>query len=1020
MKYSNVFVIAVLVSVFAAGFVCIADDAEAAPSNSGEAFVEDINTLLKGSVGEDIASATYTEGVVEILVDPSYTSLVALVDTAELKANAYQTFITYETFYLDGVYYVSSYIPDVDNGVNAALRIVGEMQDKLCSAQPGTITVFESSDFSVNKDGYDAFSGSLVVKVVADQDDIDFAKFASEYVQVDSESGQIYFTICFYGIDRNQSMDNIVDTVATMTADEFFLGNVNSGKVNTLCEQLIKYPGAVNSVAFIWENDGEIYSVAVDGFQPGEGKDAFQKLVAGISNSKAILPGLKDGWNEPVKTFQEPITGKYFVDDGAAVANYHVGNGTVVVLKALFDATVTPGYRNSGMAFVDDMNRFFEESGLDKVASGVYTDECLKFNFDYSAIYDRTVDININQTVEAMAKEILTSYDLFSINGVDYVVDGKPVTSAAHQLMYIVAGMADTVRKATPGDTELFLSDSFSVKKNLWDQYDGAISLSTTLDQFAIDAANYVSQFISVDPETLTISVRGYIYGLSEDYNASDLAFIYSHVNAKQLFEQKYVDYINWGCDMLMDEGAQFAPYFSIVWNINGVDYKLSLNEFTPGEGKDAFQKLAAGIYDSINSAPAGYSNGWEVPVKDFYVSPAHYVADGLGVMSVPGYPEFAVPVHGELALLDRPFDITILAPEHAVIIIVPHIDPIRVPVVVIPEPGYEVEDVFVEIDGVEHNITEDGYFELTGDAVVRADVQQIPPEPVHVTSVILNKESIDLVVGKTAFLQATVLPANATDKAVTWSSSNPAVASVDANGKVTAKSVGTAIITVTTVDGGFTDSCTVNVLEYIPVESMTLNITSATIDVGEYVVLIPKFLPQGASDTVVWTSSNTNVATVSYGVVWGVSPGHVVITATTVKEGISATCDIYVVGGDVPVTGVNLSAETATVDVGKSISLFATVLPANATNKAVTWSTSDASVATVYNGVVTGVAVGNATITVTTVDGGFTASCQVTVVYTPVTGVTLDKSKIDMKVGEVASVVATVAPANATNKAVT
>ena len=126
-----------------------------------------------------------------------------------------------------------------------------------------------------------------------------------------------------------------------------------------------------------------------------------------------------------------------------------------------------------------------------------------------------------------------------------------------------------------------------------------------------------------------------------------------------------------------------------------------------------------------------------------------------------------------------------------------------------------------------------------------------------------------------------------------------------------------------------------------------------------------------------------------------------------------------------VGVTGVTLNKSSLSLDVGDTETLTATVTPGNATNKAVSWSTSNAAVATVANGVVTAVAPGSATITVTTADGGKTAACSVTVTEdgttgVPVTGVTLNKSSLSLTVGGTETLTATVAPSNATNKAVT
>ena len=119
-------------------------------------------------------------------------------------------------------------------------------------------------------------------------------------------------------------------------------------------------------------------------------------------------------------------------------------------------------------------------------------------------------------------------------------------------------------------------------------------------------------------------------------------------------------------------------------------------------------------------------------------------------------------------------------------------------------------------------------------------------------------------------------------------------------------------------------------------------------------------------------------------GVVTGKAVGTATITATsTVDDTKSGSCTVTVIEaqGSIPVTSVTVTPATTSVQVGKTRSLTATVAPANADNKTVTWRSSDEKVATVNaNGVVTGVAAGEATITATTVDGNKAASCQVTV----------------------------------------
>ena len=130
-------------------------------------------------------------------------------------------------------------------------------------------------------------------------------------------------------------------------------------------------------------------------------------------------------------------------------------------------------------------------------------------------------------------------------------------------------------------------------------------------------------------------------------------------------------------------------------------------------------------------------------------------------------------------------------------------------------------------------------------------------------------------------------------------------------------------------------------------------------------------------------------------------------------------------VTGDViyKVTGVSLSPKTLSLNPGKGGTLTATITPSNATSQNVTWKSSDTKVATVDNGLVTAVAEGTATITVTTTDGNFEDTCTVTVTQpaeTPVTSVTLDKTSLTLDVGGSDTLTATVKPDNATDKAVT
>ncbi|QSH92275.1 hypothetical protein C5N99_07330 [Treponema medium] len=129
-----------------------------------------------------------------------------------------------------------------------------------------------------------------------------------------------------------------------------------------------------------------------------------------------------------------------------------------------------------------------------------------------------------------------------------------------------------------------------------------------------------------------------------------------------------------------------------------------------------------------------------------------------------------------------------------------------------VPEKGYEVEKWTVNGTAVANNVSTTYSHKVTAAVTVKVSFKALPPSAVAVTGVTLDKPTVSLVAGTSTTLTATVLPANATNKTVAWSSDKPAIASVDKNGTVTAHKAGEAVIIVTTEDGGKTASCKVNV----------------------------------------------------------------------------------------------------------------------------------------------------------------------------------------------------------------
>ena len=275
----------------------------------------------------------------------------------------------------------------------------------------------------------------------------------------------------------------------------------------------------------------------------------------------------------------------------------------------------------------------------------------------------------------------------------------------------------------------------------------------------------------------------------------------------------------------------------------------------------------------------------------------------------------------------------------------------------------------------------------------------------ITVTSVTLDKTSLSMKAGDTETLKATVNPTDATDKTITWMSSDVSVVTVS-EGKLTAKDSGTA--TITAKAGNCTADCTVTVS--VDVESVSLDITTLSLSVGESATLTATVKPDNASDkNVVWTSSDNSVATVSNGKVTAVKAGTATVKATC--GGKTAECVVTVT---VPTGSITLNKTVLSLSVGESATLTATVKPDNASDKNVVWTSSDNSVATVSNGKVTAVKAGTATVKATC--GGKTAECVVTVTA-KVTGVKLNTSSIMLMSGDYSILKATIIPDNAANK---
>lgn len=312
-----------------------------------------------------------------------------------------------------------------------------------------------------------------------------------------------------------------------------------------------------------------------------------------------------------------------------------------------------------------------------------------------------------------------------------------------------------------------------------------------------------------------------------------------------------------------------------------------------------------------------------------------------------------------------------------------------------------------------------------TGNFFYYVDYLTVELNAIAVTGVSVSPSTLSMPDLTTSQLSATVTPTDASNKTVTWSSSNTAVATVSSSGLVSALTPGEATITATTNSGNLTSSCIVTVtpsgLVKYEAEDATRIDTYIVSDWPGYsgIGFINHFGAVGNSVQFTITGANAGAQdiTVSYatgtGIVlnlyvndvlvgpanfantggWGNWTNHVdnvTLNAgtNTIKYQKDVSADSWlnfdyltVEGSNVSVTGVTMSSTTLSVAVNATSQLTATVAPMDASNKAVAWSSSDTGVATVSaSGLVTGVAAGDATITVTTVDGSYTATCDVTV----------------------------------------
>lgn len=288
-----------------------------------------------------------------------------------------------------------------------------------------------------------------------------------------------------------------------------------------------------------------------------------------------------------------------------------------------------------------------------------------------------------------------------------------------------------------------------------------------------------------------------------------------------------------------------------------------------------------------------------------------------------------------------------------------------------------------------------------------------------EVNSVNIKNSSVNLDVSGTINLEYEVLPKNS-NQSLTWNSSNPKVATVDANGKVVAVNEGKTYIIATSLNGK-TDKVMVTVNEQkISVKSIKIIDDDMTLKIGDARKIKVVITPSNATNQgVTYTSSNSQVVSVdNYGNLKALNEGMATIFVKT-RDGTytdSISVRVLKIDNTIKESSITLSETSINLNVGKTKNITYQLLPVNATYRSVKWTSSNSNVATVDNGMILAKGLGETIITITTYHG-LKDTLKVYVKPIDVTGVSLNIKKIVMNIGDTSSIIPTITPTDATNK---
>ena len=267
----------------------------------------------------------------------------------------------------------------------------------------------------------------------------------------------------------------------------------------------------------------------------------------------------------------------------------------------------------------------------------------------------------------------------------------------------------------------------------------------------------------------------------------------------------------------------------------------------------------------------------------------------------------------------------------------------------------------------------------------------------ISLNSISISK-NIQLKEQSSSTLNVTFNPSNATNKKVTWKSSNPNVATVDSSGNVKAIAPGTATITVISSDGGKVATCNVEVIALSKkLTGISLNKTELTMELDAEETLTVNFNPEYAENkNIKWSSSNTKIANVSNGKVTPGKPGKVEIKAVSEDGNYEAVCQVTVLSP--PIESIKFAQTKQSVALGSTITLKTVSTPTDTAINNPIWTSSDETVATVKDGVLTALKLGTTIITISNEDGSIKAKTTITVVEKVVSDLSIKVKGYDLK----------------------